>query len=284
MRRNRKRGTILLHVMFALGVTLQSLAAPVGRDGALRAAKAELPRYYAGPWQLASEQTMHDLEGNVQAYTFVFSHARAEAKASAPDADPAQFIAKARRNLAAAGKAISGNEPQLYGRERFASIVVNADDTEPVVLRCFKGLPPHLVKASNAKALAAQRRGGAWRTRRYLMLGLFDEALLMESPDGKDAVVVDMRTRSVVTREVARERALRKKRPTPSEEQARQCRKAWAPHLQAEGGEKRKSAPIPPKTAKPKSAEIGEMKDYAEFTDPPDHTSETEGDEREGLR
>ena len=59
----------------------------------------------------------------------------------AEEDSPAGFVAKGRAKLAGDGKSASSDEPDLYGQGRFASIVISAADTEPVVLRCFKGLP-----------------------------------------------------------------------------------------------------------------------------------------------
>lgn len=285
MYRKRQWHILTLTLLIAPILPLNASAAPVGRDSALRAATAELPRYFAGPWQLASEISMHNLQGETVAYTFVFSQVPFKADGKARGNDPVQFIAGARQNLTKDGRESSGDEPQLYGEEVFASIVTSADDTEPVVLRCFRGLPPQLVKQSNAIALATRKRGGEWHYRQHLMLGLFDEALLLESPDGKTSLVVDMRTRSVLTQATAKKRALRKTPVKPGAEQVRQCQEAWAPYRSSGSGEAVTSAPTAPKTTRLKRAEIDEAQDYGLFLEPQrENKLPLHRQNREGLR
>ena len=122
---------------------------------------------------------------------------------------------------------MTGNTSELYGENRFASIVVSADDTEPPVLRCFLGLPPHVVKESDALALAAKTGGAAWRVRHCLMLGLFDEAFSLETTTGSTALVVEMRTRSSTSLADAKARALAKRVADPDPERVRKCQEAW---------------------------------------------------------
>jgi len=141
-------------------------------------------------------------------------------------------VAERRARLGKAGKGSNGNNPELYGAERYATVVISADDTEPPVIRCFLGLPPQLVKERDAEALAVRKHGqGRWRVRRHLMLGMFDEAFVCEDEDGgREALVVDMRTGKTLPLAEAASRANAKRKATDNDpELERMCREAWAP-------------------------------------------------------
>ena len=220
-------------VGMALGWALAAPAAPVARDDAFRAAETELPRFYPGEWTAADEVPLCDLDGAAAAYAFIFE--RAGKRAAAAEA-PAAFVARARAAVAAAGAEATGYETELRGEERYATIVIAADDAEPPVLRCHLGLPGHLVREANALALAGRtQRGGAWRVRRHLMLGFFDEAFVVEPAAGAgDALVVDLRTQAAVPEREARARArLRKAAAAPDPERERLCAEAWQPYRPA---------------------------------------------------
>ena len=222
-----------LIVGMALGMALAAPAAPVARDDAFRAAESELPRFYPGEWAAADEVPLYDLNGAVAAYAFIFERA---AKRSAAAEAPAAFVARARAAVAAAGAEATGYETELRGEDRYATIVIAADDAEPPVLRCHLGLPGHVVRAANAAALAGRARsGGAWRVRRSLMLGFFDEAFVVEPAAGAgDALVVDLRTQAAVPEREARARAqLRKTAAAPDPERERLCAEAWQPYRAA---------------------------------------------------
>ena len=217
----------------ALGMALAAPAAPVARDDAFRAAESELPRFYPGAWTAADELPLYDLDGAVAAYAFIFERA---AKRGAAAEAPAAFVARARAAVAAAGAEATGYETELRGEDRYATIVIAADDAEPPVLRCHLGLPGHVVRAANAAALAGRARsGGAWRVRRSLMLGFFDEAFVVEPAAGAgDALVVDLRTQAAVPEREARARAqLRKAAAAPDPERERLCAEAWQPYRAA---------------------------------------------------
>jgi|GEM_PF-2785954 hypothetical protein len=217
----------------ALGWALAAPAAPVARDDAFRAAEAELPRFYPGEWAAADDVPLYDLNGAVAAYAFIFERG---AKRRAAAETPAAFVAKARADIAAAGEGATGYEPELRGEDRFATIVVAADDTEPPVLRCHLGLPGHLVREANALALADRaQRGVAWRVRRPLLLGFFDEAFVLEPASGAgEALVVDLRTQAAVPEREAQARAqLRKAAAAPDPERERLCAEAWQPYRAA---------------------------------------------------
>ena len=207
-------------------------AAPVSRDEALRAAERELPGFFGGSWRPAGEIALFDLSETVAAYAFIFTDASAPALAGAPEEQPTGFVARARAGLAAAGRMVTGAESELYGADRFATIVIAADDTEPVVLRCFRGLPPQLVKEADAPGLAGQG-GGAWRVKHHLMLGFFDEAYLLENADGTAEQIVDLRTRSSATKTALREREVARKQAAADPERIRLCQDAWKPYRAA---------------------------------------------------
>ncbi len=124
--------------------------------------------------------------------------------------------------------------------------------------RCFKGLPPQVVKEAEALTLGAKANGGGtWRVRHGLMLGLFDEAFLLEPTTGAGrALVVDMRTRSVVPLEEAQARAHTKRAAVADPERIRQCQAAWA-RYRAAG---KSAAAAPPK---PQATAIGPSKNVA---------------------
>lgn len=220
-------------VGMALGWALAAPAAPVARDDAFRAAEIELPRFFPGEWTAADEVPLSDLNGAVAAYAFIFERA---AKRSAAAEAPAAFVARARATLAAAGAEATGYEAELRGEERYATIVIAADDAEPPVLRCHLGLPGHIVREANAVALAGRARsGGAWRVRRPLMLGFFDEAFVVEPAAGTgEALVVDLRTQAAVPEREAQARAqLRKAAVASDPERERLCAEAWQPYRAA---------------------------------------------------
>lgn len=207
-------------------------ADPVSLETARRVAVARLPAFYAGSWRLADEYALENLSGETVAYTFVFSKSAQTSVAASGlrTLAPTSFVAKARANLKRAGKNVTGNSPELYGADTYASIVISADDTEPPVLRCFTGLPSEVVKETDALELISKQSGsGAWRVRRRLMLGMFDEAFLIENTAETSVVqVVDMRTGSVVTKAAALSRASVKKAAAVKDaDRVRLCQAAW---------------------------------------------------------
>lgn len=216
----------------ALGWALAAPAAPVARDEAFRAAETELPRFYPGNWAAADEIPLYDLSGDVAAYAFIFERA---GKRSAAAETPAEFVERARAARTAAGAETSGYEAELRGEDRYATIVVAADDVEPPVLRCHLGLPSHVVRAANAVALAGKAKSDvAWRVRRPLMLGFFDEAFVLEPASGSgEALVVDLRTQAAVPESDALARARLRKAAAPDPERERLCREAWQPYRPA---------------------------------------------------
>lgn len=209
-------------------------AAPVSRDEAFAAAATELPRFYAGSWNLADEMPLYGLSGDVKAFLFMFDRGQ-KASGGGEAGAPAAFVAKARADLAAKGIVLSGQEPELRGEDRYATIVISADDTEPPTLRCFQGLPYQVVRAVDALALAAEKKGaGSWRVRHGLMLGFFDEAFAVEPAAGSgEALVVDLRMRAVVTEKEAKARALAKQAVPPDPDLIRMSRQAWEPYRTA---------------------------------------------------
>jgi hypothetical protein len=218
------RAFIGVLLVFMLGAPL--VAAPVTRNEAFRAAASQLPGFFAGAWQPAGELTLQGLAGGTGAFVFIFANGLENAKET-----PAAFVSRQRAGLAASGKGASADTSELYGEDRYATIFISAEDTEPVVLRCFKGLPAQIVKEADALALAAKAAGNAWRVRRCLALGAFDEAFVLDpTASTGQALVVDMRTRSVVTEEDAKARAKAKPAPAPDPERIRLCQAAWAPY------------------------------------------------------
>ncbi|MGD9611916.1 MAG: hypothetical protein AB7V22_03355 [Kiritimatiellia bacterium] len=216
----------------AFGLGLAASAAPVARDDAFRAAETELPRFYPGDWAAADEVPLVDLSDTPRAYAFIFARA---GKRSAAAETPAAFVAQARASIAAAGASATGYETELRGEDRYATIVVAADDAEPPVLRCHLGLPGHVVREANALALAGRaRRGVAWRVRRPLMLGFFDEAFVLEPVSGTgEALVVDLRTQAAVPEREAKARAQLRQAVAPDPERERLCQEAWQPYRTA---------------------------------------------------
>ena len=221
------RAWVSLPVALALGAA----AASVPRETAFHVAANQLPGYFAGPWQLADEYALENLSGDTVAYTFIFSMpSRQEFQSPESGAlAPTSFVARARERLRGSGRPATGNTAELYGEDRFASILVSADDTEPPVLRCYRGLPPHLVKEADALDLVTKKRGaGAWRVRRRLMLGLFDEAFCLgNAADTNAAEIVDMRTGAVLSKAEAETRGRAKKVAGQDRERVRMCREAW---------------------------------------------------------
>ena len=228
-------GKRMLTLSAVLMMASALVAAPVQRDDACLAATSELPGFFAGPWQLVGELTLHNLTGDTVAYAFMFARPQEQSKGGVQEDSPAQFVAKARAELAGRGGIVSADAPELYGEDRFASMVISADDTEPPVLRCFKGLPPQVVKESDALALAAKSGGaGAWRVRHCLMLGLLDEAFEIEAVSGvAEPLVVDLRTHTVVTHTAAQAQAASKQAVAPDSERVRKCQEAWQPYRAA---------------------------------------------------
>lgn len=222
--------TLILSIVVTLLVNVALYAAPVTRDTALQAAMDELPGFFAGSWQWADEETLHDLSGGTVAYMFMFRKEQAQVKvndASQP-LEPIAFVASKRKVLSKQGVSVSGNESDLYGQDVFASIVISAVDTEPVVLRCFRGLPSHVVKSADAMGLATETApDSTWRVRHCLMLGLFDESFSLETADGASELIVDMRTQSVTTPAKAKAKVSVKKQVALDAERVRMCQNAW---------------------------------------------------------
>ncbi len=213
-------------IALVAGMPTGMTGAPVDRAAALRAAADRLPTFFSGSWLRVDDFSMVDPEGTTRAYTVVFHQGDTRNAAS-----PANFLARVRQQKRAAGRQINENSSDLYGSDRYASIVVSADDTEPVVIRCYRGLPATLVKLEAAQKLARATGKSDLRLAQHLMLGMFDETVLLESPDGSERVVVDMRTRTTTSLQEAQTRAKRKTGVTRSKKFIEQCRMAWAPYV-----------------------------------------------------
>jgi hypothetical protein len=247
-------GTLLVLLMAAPVV-----AAPITRNEAFGAAANELPDFFAGDWRPAGELVLYRITGNTGAYVFMFANTPKPADGAPPEETPAAFAARQRASLVDDRKPFSSTASELYGEDRFATIFISADDTEPVVLRCFKGLPAQLVKEADALALAAKAGGSsALHVRRCLMLGMFDEAFLIEPATGTGQVlVVDMRTRSVVTEQEAQARAQTKRAAAVDPERVRLCQAAWARYrLGGKAAAELLSQPGPTSGGRPKSPVI----------------------------
>ncbi len=229
---------LVLSIVVALLANFALYAVPVKRDAALQAAMHELPGFFAGSWLWADEETLYDLSGGTVAYMFMFRKSQAQVKVNDVllPLEPVAFVASKRMVLSKQGVSVSGNESDLYGQDVFASIVISAVDTEPVVLRCFRGLPSHVVKSADAMGLATETApGSTWRVRHYLMLGLFDEAFSLETANGESELIVDMRTQSVTTPAKAKAKASVKKQVAPDAERVSLCQKAWKKYLGGQG-------------------------------------------------
>lgn len=238
-------GRISVATTLGLLMAATLVAAPVQRNNAFRAANAELPNFFPGTWQSVGELAMYNLSDEIVAYAFIFARPETKAVEATQERNPAAFVAKARKQLAKNGKTVTGNAAELYGENLFASIVISADDTEPPVLRCFLGLPPHVVKEADALALASKSGGaGVWRVRHCLMLGLFDEAFSLENATGTAALAVNMRTRKAMPYADAKARALAKPLIVPDAEQRSKCQEAWDRYRSAG-----KDVPAPTSTA-----------------------------------
>jgi hypothetical protein len=210
------------------------LAAPVTPRMAARAGAAEVQRFFPGGWQPAGEMILQDLAGDTAAYVLIYGDSGKAAGDAGAGSAPAAFLQAQRARLADQGKPATGNAAELYGEDRFATIFISASDTEPVVLRCFKGLPPQMVKEPEALALGAKAGGGKdLRVRHCLLLGLFDEAFLVEPTAGGAAWVVDLRTGAAVSEQAAKARAQRKQ-AVADPERAGRCQAAWAKYRATE--------------------------------------------------
>ena len=213
-------------LLFPLLAACAAVAEPVARDTAFLVASGQLPAYYPGPWQLSDEYRLENLSGETVAYTFIFR----KKDANPVDAvAPTSFVQRARSRLKGEGVTATENTPELYGEALFASIVISAEDTEPPLLRCFQGLPSHVVKEAAALALVAKKRGpAAWRVKHRLMLGMFDEAFCLENAeDAAAAQVVDMRTGTLLTKAEVELRVRARQAAPGDAERVRMCRAAW---------------------------------------------------------
>ncbi len=219
-----------LMALMSLMLPVALRAEQVSRDEAYAAAVFELPSFFAGEWTPAGDIPLHTMSGDVVAFMFMFRRTQKAQESGAVD-EPFGFVEKARADIAGKGKEVSGYETELRGEDRFATIVISADDGEPPVIRCFRGLPPHVVRQKEALALAAGKGGGVWRVRRCLMLGFFDEAFAVEPAGGSgEALVVELRMRVVESEKEARARGQVKKMAVRDMELVRMCQKAWAPY------------------------------------------------------
>lgn len=212
--------------MWIVGGFTPADAAEVRKEEARYAANAYLPEFYPGEWHLVQELPMYDLNGVVKAYIFIFPPAARQAES---ESSPTNFLACRQAERLAAGQTVSGYEPELLGEDRFAGIMISADDQEPPVLRCFKGLPPQLTRQVTVNQLAGQQAGsGRWQVRHALMLGFFDEAFVVD-PEGKgESLVVDARSRVAVSESAAKARAAKVALVAADPEIVRLSQASWA--------------------------------------------------------
>lgn len=208
----------------------QAAAEPVARNTAYHAARTELPGFFPGQWEPADEIILHDINENIVAYAFVFiRNGKTAAANNTSYKKPADFVEAQRAELTQAGKQINGNNPELYGEDRYATVFISADDTEPPVLRCFLGLPPQLVKAEKARTMSKEHAGGEWRIRTFLMQGLFDESFVLESTaNPENLLLADTRVNQIMTTAEATTRAAGMKESNVEDSaKASLCKKAW---------------------------------------------------------
>ena len=241
-------GRILYAVAaFCILSAAAALSAPVGRPTALRAADAELPGFFPGQWELEDELVLYDLDLTAAAYTFTFR--RSDLIKEQPLELAAEIAGKKKLPPAAPGR----QEPaatQPPEHQQYATIVISARDSEPPVIRCFRGQPPQ--RANEQRALALAREAApqyAPSTIHHLLLGFFDEAVaIISEDDPDDALVADLRgNRTFPLAEVRERAAAISNAMEPDPERISLSRQAWrkyktagridgAPLLQSTGG------------------------------------------------
>ncbi len=220
----------LLGVMQSVMFSRFSCGAQVDRDVALLAAQTTLPSFFPGSWTPVDELDLHLPSGGLAVYVFVFEkeNTRDGLRLAAGSPSPSDFVIQARQAMEAEGQTVSGREEPLYGLDRYATIYISADDSEPPVLRCFEGLPTLLVRSENALQRAGRQTGSnGWRIHRLLMTGLFDETYELEHQDlPGDSLVVELRSATVRSM-TETERKRHAVKPAEDSERQRLSRKAW---------------------------------------------------------
>ncbi len=228
--------------------SVNTLANPVSRATALRAATTELPRFFAGEWKLHDEFVLYDVDLQPAAYAFVFSREDLikEAVLELPDG----LVPKKRpvRDITRPDTAAGQEDPD---KQQFSTIFISARDSEPPVIRCFRGIPPRQDTEERALALAGETmpQNDVSPVIRHLMLGFFDEAVaIISEDDPDDALVADLRgNRTFPLAEVRERAAAISNAMEPDPERISLSRQAWrkyktagridgAPLLQSTGG------------------------------------------------
>lgn len=239
---------LVLVVVLALP-SVNTMANPVSRETALRAATTELPRFFPGNWKLHEEFVLYDIDLQPAAYAFVFS--REDQIKEAVFELPEGFVPKKHpsRNPDRQNTEIV---PKENDHRQYSTIFISALDSEPPVIRCFSGLPPqrHNEERALTMADAEMPQNDASPVVRHLMLGFFDEAVAIinkEAPDS--ALVADLRGNQVLPLEEVRARVEEvKAQREPDPELVRLSRLAWQKHktsgrlhgatlLQSDGGD-----------------------------------------------
>lgn len=166
-------------------------------------------KYYSGfDWRSVDHMTLHDINGSVQAYAFVFAEigsdinspedlrlhiqekfailgqAKEEQANAEPDTDSAE---QARVRVIEA-------EEVLYNFRTFATIITGATSDSKLVLNFFRGLPEFWVNAETPNETTLEQLGKSQRITHIVMITPMDFRLVVTESGGAKPLSTTMRS------------------------------------------------------------------------------------------
>jgi hypothetical protein len=143
----------------------------VSNSAAQLVASNYLPRYYPGDWVPFVHSTYYGLDGEPAAHAFVFRSrdsqitsskelevviseaqlARETLRLSAKELEDTKIYSEEDKRIKrdALLAAIKRENSRIYQFHDFATVITGAKNTDPLVVRCFRGLPPALAEKNS---------------------------------------------------------------------------------------------------------------------------------------
>ena len=147
-------------------------------------------------WRHLNHMVLHDIDGNPNAYAFIF--AKSESRFKEP-ADLKQHIASATARALAKQEepaqpnvnedaTVENDDNDPFAFDNLATVITGATADSPLILRHFRGAPEFWVEAARMEASASSGKGGLGkRVKHVVMITPMDFRLV--TTDGGDGVV-----------------------------------------------------------------------------------------------
>ncbi|MFC1839665.1 hypothetical protein ACFL1N_08800 [Thermodesulfobacteriota bacterium] len=222
---------LLSAVIFAKSAKAENIPIEVAKT----AARDKLHLFFPGEWSYFDYFVLYNLADEPAAYAVIFSNQNT-AKAKLADLEKpmdnirehikshSSSIEKIISSHGKSGKAknmeiskvqkeIDKLNNRLRHKDSYVTVITGAQDTLPVVLKCYRGLPNLFVKKKEAHNLINNKYPEReWHFQRYLYLGTFDESIQFihtekeykNTEESSELVpfIVDLRSRSINRKDI----------------------------------------------------------------------------------